>query len=87
MDNNEKQMGIGRTFLDTEWLNAEQASFHLGRPLEEMQRLYAAVLAGRYGKVAINNNDPTKPSITGRSLLELIGALPPPTARHRSTRN
>ncbi len=79
----EKQMGVGRTFLDTEWLSAEQASYHLGRPLEQMQRLYADVVAGRHGKVAVNTNDPLKPSITGRSLLSLIGALPPPTARHR----
>jgi hypothetical protein len=70
----EKQMGVGRTFLDSEWLNAEQAALHLDRPLEEMQRLYAAVLAGRFGKIAINDNDPIRPSITGRSLLELIGA-------------
>jgi hypothetical protein len=82
----DKQMGIGRTFLDTEWLNAEQAAFHLGRPLEEMQRLYADVRAGRYGKIAVNDNDPIKPSIAGLSLLDVIGALPPPTARHRNTR-
>ncbi len=73
--------------VDTDWLTAEQAALELELPLERVQKLYRDVVAGVYGKIAIAlYQGADTPMLTVRTLKELAGRLPSPSARHRNSR-
>lgn len=78
---------MSRNILYDSWYTAFQASQELQRSLKEMQKLYKDVAAGKHGNIPMARYaDPNDPAIQGRVLLQLVGELPAPTARHRANR-